>query len=213
MSELHNDPIMIKNISPYSIKQKEIGDCSFVSSLAVAALYEQTFDKKIVSNIIFPQNKKGIPIYNECGKYICKLFINGCWRKVEIDDRLPVSKYHELICSYSKISNEFWVSILEKAFLKIFGGYDFPGSTSCEDLHVLTGWIPERVFLQKDKNLDFNRLFDRIVSGKKYGDCLVTVGTTQMTKEQEDQTGLVEQHAYAVLRVEKLGYIRYIYII
>ena len=57
------------------------------------------------------------------------------------------------------------------------GGYDFPGSTSAEDLSVLTGWIPERIGF-KDAKTEFNveREFDRLVSGAKFGDCLVEFG-------------------------------------
>jgi calpain-7 len=101
--------------------------------------------------VIFPydQNKQ-VPLISTSGKYTFKLYFNGCFRKVVIDDRLPCSRTARLLHVIDRNNPRLlWPALLEKAYLKVRGGYDFPGSNSGTDLGLLTGWIPEQVFLQR----------------------------------------------------------------
>ncbi|XP_005103688.1 calpain-7 [Aplysia californica] len=199
-----DDPKVIIAVSSFSIRQTIVSDCSFVASLAISAQYEKRFRKKLITNIIFPQNRNGEPVLNPCGKYMVKLNLNGVWRKVVIDDYLPMSKYGDLLCSFSNNKNELWVSLLEKAYMKVMGGYDFPGSNSNIDLHALTEWIPERVAIRAgsaefNKDREFKRLLDRFHKGH----CLVTVATGELSDVEADRAGLVPTHAYAMLDVKE----------
>lgn len=96
-----------------------VADCSFVSSLCIAVEYEKATKRKIVTGNIWPQNHAGVPIYNPSGKYMVKLFFNGVARKVIVDDFLPVDSGERLLCSSSTDPNELWISIVEKAYMKV----------------------------------------------------------------------------------------------
>ena len=81
----------------------------------------------MVLDTLYPQ-RDGYPVINPHGKYTVRLHLNGVWRKVVIDDRLPVGLHGELLTAHSLNADEMWVSLIEKAYLKV-------SLSSCTALH------------------------------------------------------------------------------
>lgn len=125
-------------------------DCSVVASLS-AALNILVGRRSVLSSIFYPFDRAGgRPRLSASGKYVLRLHFNGCPRRVVIDDRLPASGTDRTLFVVDRRNPRLmWPALLEKAYLKVRGGYDFPGSNSGTDLWVLTGWIPEQLFLQR----------------------------------------------------------------
>ncbi|CAO3666907.1 unnamed protein product [Umbelopsis vinacea] len=97
---------------------------------------------------------------------------------------------------------------IKRKYMKLMGGYDFPGSNSGIDLYTLTGWIPEHIFVE-DKDFVASNVWGRLMGGQKYGDVLVTISTGEMSEEIAAERGLVPTHAYAVIDIREVNGIRF----
>ena len=126
-------------------------DCSLVASLCACTARASKGYDMLLTSIIYPHdNVNSRPRVSKNGKYIFRLHFNGCFRKVVIDDRLPTSNSLRSLHVLDRNNPQLlWPALLEKAYLKVRGGYDLPGSNSGTDLWVLSGWLPEQVFLQR----------------------------------------------------------------
>jgi hypothetical protein len=99
--------------------------------------------------------------------------------------------------------NFLWPALVEKAYLKVRGGYDFPGSNSGTDLWVLTGWIPEQVFLHNENDTS-DEIWGRLFKAFSYGDVVLTIGTGKLTELEQQGLGLVSEHDYAILDMKEV---------
>jgi calpain-7 len=175
--------------------------------------------------MLYPYDQdKARPRVSKNGKYIFCLHFNGCFRKVIIDDRLPASNTSRSLHVIDRNNPQLiWPALVEKAYLKVRGGYDFPGSNSGTDLWVLTGWIPEQIFLQRSvllaqhpplqlvliglssDDLQPDQLWNRVHRSFGYGDVMITLGTGKLTPREEKELGLVGEHDYAILDMKEDG--------
>ncbi|KAG4434197.1 hypothetical protein IFR05_010324 [Cadophora sp. M221] len=180
-------------------------DCSVVASLCAGTARAVKGHGKLLASIIYPHDKSNMrPRVSKNGKYIFRLHFNGCYRKVVIDDRLPASNTTRSLHVIDRNNPQLlWPALIEKAYLKVRGGYDFPGSNSGTDLWVLTGWIPEQVFLQSD-DLQPEQLWGRIHKSFSFGDIMITLGTGKLSRKEEKALGLAGEHDYAILDMKEV---------
>ena len=131
--------------------QDVITDCSVVASLCAVTARSERGNTDIWSSSVYPYDVAfKEPAASRNGKYVFRFHFNGCYRRVVIDDRLPSSRTSRALHVVDRNNSDvYWPALMEKAYLKVRGGYDFPGSNSGTDLWVLTGWIPEQLFLQR----------------------------------------------------------------
>ena len=137
--------------SSLDLVQDIVADCSVVASLCAITAQTARGGPDVLDSSIFPYDHDACePMMSRNGKYVFRFYFNGCYRKVIIDDRLPSSHGPQALHVVDRNDRHiYWPALVEKAYLKMRGGYDFPGSNSGTDLWILTGWLPEQVFLQR----------------------------------------------------------------
>ncbi|KAK8022333.1 Calpain-like protease palB/cpr-8 [Apiospora rasikravindrae] len=188
----------------FDLVQDITTDCSVVASLGAGIKHLRPGPTSILPTVMFPiDSEKGQPKVSENGKYVFRMNFNGCFRKVVIDDRLPSSHNERTLYVVDRQNPKLvWPALMEKAYLKVRGGYDFPGSNSGTDLWIITGWIPQQLFLQSD-DIDFDQTWARVKKAYDYGDVIITLGTGRLSLAEEETSGLVGEHDYAVLDISE----------
>ena len=96
-----------------------------------------------------------------------KLWFNGIPRRVMIDHRILVTRDNKPISTYSRNEGELWPILIEKAFLKVHGGYSYNGGNGGQDTYSITGWIPESLVIQNETPEKQNEIWTRVSNAFK----------------------------------------------
>ncbi|KAH9462212.1 hypothetical protein Pst134EB_006128 [Puccinia striiformis f. sp. tritici] len=189
-------------LDPTDIVQDVVTDCSLIAAFSVLINHAKTFQSKLHVGCLYPKGSDGFPQVPVDGIYRVKLFLNGTEREILVDDKVPISTSGSRMCAQSRQGLYFWPALVEKAYMKVMGGYDFVGSNSSVDLHALTGWIPETILLTS-QDYRSEQSWNRVHSGFSKGDCLVSVGTNANNLDALESVGLVPCHDYAVINIQE----------
>ncbi|XP_061846351.1 calpain-13 [Colius striatus] len=189
-----NPHLIMDGVSRFDIMQGEIGDCWML-----AALGSLTMQKQFLQNVLpKDQGFQG----NYAGIFHFRFWQYGDWVDVVIDDRLPFLNGRYLSV-HPRTSNEFWPSLLEKAYAKLQGSYqNLHGGYLSDALVDFTGGV-QMEFSLKRPPPDLEEILK--AAGKSQ--CLVGCSTSgQMRRNMELRNGIVQGHAYTVTGAVKLRY-------
>lgn len=177
------------------IRQGDLGDCYLLSAIAALAEYPERVKHLFVSDQA-----------NQTGIYSVELCIGGIWQQIWLDDYFPFSPSRQDFAFCKTKQKEIWVMLLEKAYAKVYGGYDnINGGTIDEALHEITG-APTKFHMIKGKRLseeNWQNITDAERRGFVMGCC--TGNFTGTGNDSNDgSTGLSGSHAYTLLGAYEL---------
>ena len=174
---LFNDKI---NINISSIKQGNIADCYFISSIIGLSKFPY---------LIF--NLFKIKEINSKGYYEIIFFIDGQFKIVIIDDYLPIINDNEF-CFSPSLNNEIWICLLEKAWAKVNGGYaNIIKGYAHHVFETLTGFPSLKLMHSSYEN---TYIWEYIVNSYKSNYII-----TSTSKDNLKEKGLESNHSYTLI--------------
>ncbi|KAM9800998.1 calpain-1 catalytic subunit [Neosynchiropus ocellatus] len=190
--ELVSSPYFIVGGATHlDIAQGEVNDCWVLSAIASLSLNKCLFNK------VVPQGQTFQDGYN--GQFTFSFWLYGRWEQVTIDDRLPF-KSKKLLYLNSPTKNEFWSSLLEKAYAKLKGGYTALNMGLPHEAMVdMTGGVTE-VFNVPS----FKGSLSTFLKGQLRRGALINMANLQGEFGQANRVGILFKHAYALTGVQQV---------
>ncbi|XP_055799309.1 calpain-5-like [Salvelinus fontinalis] len=206
--EISDEPhLFVEGISSHDLNQGRLGNCWFVAACSCLALKPDLWQKVIPDwkeqewDSKHPENYAGI--------FHFQFWVFGEWVDVVVDDRLPTIN-RELIYCHSKLNNEFWSALLEKAYAKLSGCYESLDRGNTGDAVVdFSGAVTEAINLEaevfhKDQEKIDNLFEDLLKVYDRGGIISCSIKASPSEIEAWMACGLVKGHAYSVTAVKKV---------
>ncbi|BHF73083.1 Calpain-6 [Sparganum proliferum] len=122
------------------------------------------------------------------GIFKARFWIDGAWTEVVVDDLLPCLN-GKVICPHSSRADEFWPSILVKAYAKLLGGYDRLESVRLEDVLLdFTGCVLDSLCfgpLTSETDLSSVQMFETLTQALAENSLIILCTKPHLGKAQD----------------------------
>ncbi|XP_068232598.1 calpain-C [Palaemon carinicauda] len=196
--ELVSNPVFIReDCSQFDIVHGKLGDRWFVSCLGCLHLTKGLFYRVVPADQDFEQDA------GYCGVFRFRVWWCGEWKEVLVDDRLPTVN-GKLVFVHSQSTNQFWPSLLEKAYAKLHGSYEaLKYGTSLDGLSDFTGGIAESISLRADPTT-CGRLLSKLLELTSIVTAVVNQHSHTKGHAEKLASGIVMGINYRIYAVEKV---------
>eukprot|EP00899_Mesostigma_viride_P005554 jgi/Mesvir1/149/Mv13513-RA.1 len=187
------------------LQQGGVGDCWFLSALAVVAERGDLIAK------LFADTAP-----NAAGCYLVRLFLDGDWRSILVDAQLPITNRPrhrgtqgalggpslDTFLAFSRADHQqLWAPLLEKAYAKAHGSYRaIAGGQVAEALLDLTG-APVFTVEMDYPGFSLDALWAQLVYFKSQK---FPMGCATAPNPHLEEMGLVGNHAYSILECREV---------
>lgn len=200
-----------RGASSLDVMQGNLGDCWFISGMALIAMRDDIFGSLICED--------RFPEFEKYGLYVFRMYRNCKVHYVVVDDRIPCMERSNGQCipafARNRNPNEFWVSLIEKAYAKLNMRYiNLTSGFIDEALQDLSGLAPEMIRFNSEMSKD---TFWDTFKTLSYNDSLIGASLNflgrrdipeDMKRELQTEArhhGIQYGHAYGVLDVREVA--------
>lgn len=178
-----------------NVIQGRLDDCYLVSAMSLLARHGKLLTR------LFPSYEP------EKGRCTVRLFLDGTWKTIEVDTRIPCTSNGVPAFARSRDGTELYPCLLEKACAKVYGSYHaLRGGNMGEALFDLTGATVDDVNLSRlgPEHLG-TELWETLKRHYVQGDVIACGHFTTEGEADHGHSakGLLVNHAYSVTAVKE----------